>query len=163
MKKSIGKIIRCLRKERNLTQEELAELLNVSGQAVSKWENETSMPDISQIVPIASVFGISTDVLFDTVGKSDDETAKEIIDECHKLIYDENGILNQSGLYEAYTKAREALNIYPNNIILLTYCLCILFSRNVNVKLNASHHAGSREQAHVTLKKAVHGDLPAVF
>ncbi len=123
MKKSIGKIIRGLRKERNLTQEELAELLNVSGQAISKWENETSMPDISQIVPIASVFGVSTDVLFDTIGKSDNDMANEIIDECHKLIYDENGIRSNSGLYEAYTKAREALNDYPNNMILLTYCL----------------------------------------
>ncbi len=123
MKKSIGKIIRDLRKERNLTQEELAELLNVSGQAISKWENETSMPDISQIVPIASVFGVSTDVLFDTIGKSDTDMAKEIIDECQKLIYDENGIISNDGLYQAYMKAREALNNYPNNMLLLMYCL----------------------------------------
>lgn len=81
------------------------------------------MPDILQIVPIASVFGVSTDVLFDTVGKSDDDIANEIIDECHKLTYDQNGILSKSGLYEGYRKAREALNNYPNNMILLTYCL----------------------------------------
>ncbi len=42
MKKSIGEIIRGLRKAQNLTQEELAELLNVSGQAISKWENGVS-------------------------------------------------------------------------------------------------------------------------
>lgn len=123
MKKTIGEIIRSLRKEQNLTQEELAELLNVSAQAISKWENGASMPDISQIVPIASVFGVSTDVLFDTVGKTDNDMANEIIDECHKLIYDENGIINKSGLYEAYTKVRDALNNYPKNMILITYCL----------------------------------------
>ena len=64
MKESIGKTIRRLRKERGLTQEELAERLNITSQAVSKWESESGMPDISQIVPLASVFGVSTDVLF---------------------------------------------------------------------------------------------------
>ena len=64
MTRSIGKNIRKLRKERNLTQEELAELLNITSQAVSKWENETGMPDISQIIPLASIFGVSIDTLF---------------------------------------------------------------------------------------------------
>ena len=70
---TIGQTIRKLRKERNLTQEELAEQLNITYQAVSKWENETGMPDISQVVPLASVFGVSTDVLFGTFGTSDEE------------------------------------------------------------------------------------------
>ena len=50
MNENMGQIIKHLRKERNLTQEELAEQLNVSAQAISKWENGTSMPDISQVV-----------------------------------------------------------------------------------------------------------------
>ena len=54
----VGQTIRRLRKERGLTQEELAEQLGVTAQAVSKWENETGMPDISQIVPLAGVFGV---------------------------------------------------------------------------------------------------------
>ena len=62
MSKSMGQIIRSLRKERGLTQEELAEQLNITYQAVSRWENNTGMPDISQIVPLANVFGVSTDV-----------------------------------------------------------------------------------------------------
>jgi transcriptional regulator with XRE-family HTH domain len=49
-----------LRKERNLTQEELAELLNVSNKTVSKWESGSGLPDISQIVPLAAVFGVGT-------------------------------------------------------------------------------------------------------
>ncbi len=60
MSQSIGQTIKNLRKEKNFTQEELAELLNVTSQAVSKWENETGMPDISQILPLANIFGVST-------------------------------------------------------------------------------------------------------
>ena len=73
MSETMGQIIRRLRKERNLTQEELAEQLNVTFQAVSRWENGTGMPDISQIVPLSKVFGVSTDVLFGTVGVNDKE------------------------------------------------------------------------------------------
>lgn len=51
---NIGKKIKLLRKENEITQEKLAVYLNVSCQAVSKWENETTVPDISLIVPIAN-------------------------------------------------------------------------------------------------------------
>ena len=64
MKETMGQIIRKLRKERNLTQEELAEQLGITFQAVSKWENDIGMPDISQVVPIAHLFGVTTDTLF---------------------------------------------------------------------------------------------------
>ncbi len=123
MNKPIGDIIREQRRAHNMTQEELAELLRVSGQAVSKWENGTSMPDISLILPIATVFGISTDVLFDRAGMSDQDAVWEIIREADKMLYDENGILSQAGLYQAYRTAREALDRYPANMTLLMYCL----------------------------------------
>jgi transcriptional regulator with XRE-family HTH domain len=70
---TIGQVIKKLRKEKFLSQEELAEQLNVSPQAVSKWETDTSLPDISQVVPIAHFFGVSTDILFGTGGAADEE------------------------------------------------------------------------------------------
>ena len=73
MKEHMGQIIKYLRKERNLTQEELAEQLNISAQAISKWENGTSMPDISQVVPIANYFGVSTDTLFSRESPNDEK------------------------------------------------------------------------------------------
>lgn len=59
----IGEVIRKHRKERHLTQEELAEYLGVTSSAVNKWENGYSLPDITLLSPIARVFGISTDTL----------------------------------------------------------------------------------------------------
>lgn len=60
---AIGQTIKLYRKEKHLTQSELAELLGVSTQAISKWETDEGMPDISQIVPLGKVLKISTDKL----------------------------------------------------------------------------------------------------
>lgn len=59
----IGKNIALLRKQKNMTQEELASILHVSPQAVSKWENELSCPDIALLPQLAAVFGVSVDFL----------------------------------------------------------------------------------------------------
>ena len=83
---SIGKIIRKIRKEKNLTQEELAEQLYVTAQAVSKWENETGLPDITQIVPLCRVLGISADELFGILGTNADEEVEKFIEESESYI-----------------------------------------------------------------------------
>lgn len=62
---NLGKTIQTLRKLKNLTQNELAEKLFVSYQAVSQWENGNTNPDISILPNIADVFGITIDELFD--------------------------------------------------------------------------------------------------
>lgn len=61
MAMTMGQIIKKLRKGRGFTQEELAERLGVTYQAISKWENDSGLPDISQIVPLATIFNVSTD------------------------------------------------------------------------------------------------------
>lgn len=63
---TMGKRIMTLRKEHGLTQEQLAEKLGVSAQAVSKWENDVSCPDISIIPQLADVLRVSTDELLGT-------------------------------------------------------------------------------------------------
>lgn len=60
----IGKIIRELRAEKQVNQEELAQYLGVSAQAVSKWETMASLPDITLLPAIAAYFGITIDELF---------------------------------------------------------------------------------------------------
>ncbi len=60
---TMGKRIMQLRKERGYTQEQLSELCGVSAQAVSKWENDVSCPDISILPQLAELLGVTTDEL----------------------------------------------------------------------------------------------------
>ena len=60
----IGENIRALRKARGFTQEQLADMLGISFQAVSKWENNANTPDISLLPMIAKALGTSIDQLF---------------------------------------------------------------------------------------------------
>ena len=65
MEQTLGKRIAAHRKRIGLTQEALAEQLNVTAQAVSKWENDQSCPDIATLPKLCEIFGISTDELLD--------------------------------------------------------------------------------------------------
>ena len=71
----IGKNIARLRKRKNMTQEELALQLHVSPQAVSKWENELSCPDIALLPQLASFFEVSVDALLGIVPLPDQTPA----------------------------------------------------------------------------------------
>lgn len=62
--KRIGAFIAQCRKEKNLTQMQIAELLGITNQAVSKWENGRGMPDVSLLQPLCDVLGISLNELF---------------------------------------------------------------------------------------------------
>lgn len=61
--KTLGQKISELRKKQKMTQDELAEKMNVSAQAVSKWENDLSIPDITLLIELSEFFGVSLDSL----------------------------------------------------------------------------------------------------
>lgn len=82
----IGNQIKSLRTRRGMTQEALAEQLNVSPQAVSKWERGTALPDIQQLPAISAFFGVSIDELF---ALSDDTRMERI----QNMLWDER-VLN---------------------------------------------------------------------
>lgn len=63
MNTTLGKRIADLRHKKELKQDELAEMLSVSPQAVSKWENDQTCPDISLLPPLAKILGVSVDEL----------------------------------------------------------------------------------------------------
>ena len=62
---TLGKKLKELRKKFGLTQEELGRMMNVSRQAITKWENDNGIPDISNLVLLANYFEISVDYLLD--------------------------------------------------------------------------------------------------
>lgn len=73
---NIGEKLYELRKEKNLSQEEVADRLNVTRQTVSKWETNQSTPDFDKIVPLCELFEISTEELL-TGKKSTQKTEEE--------------------------------------------------------------------------------------
>lgn len=68
--KTIGSRIAMLRKKQNMTQENLAQVMGVTAQAVSKWENDVSCPDISMLPQLADVLHTTTDYILS--GKTDE-------------------------------------------------------------------------------------------
>ena len=74
----LGKKIKQLRKFSGMTQEQLAEKLNISRQALSKWENGTSMPDVESVVRISMLFQISLEELLIKEEKYVEESKTQI-------------------------------------------------------------------------------------
>lgn len=73
---TFGQIIKKLRRDADMTQERLAEVLSVSAQAVSRWETDTGMPDVSLLPPLANLFGVTTDYLLGVdITKKDENIA----------------------------------------------------------------------------------------
>lgn len=105
-----------LRKQHGLSQEQLAEKLNVSRQSVSKWEGAQSIPDINKIIQLSQIFGVSTDYLLK------DELENE------KDEYIETGEKSEELKYVSMEDANEFLNITQSiaTYISIGVLICIL-------------------------------------
>jgi len=104
----IAKNLRQLRIAKSITQEELAERIGVTGQAVSKWERDECYPDITLLPGLANFFGITVDKLIG-MGEINDDTVK-------RNIAGKVSELSQAKKYrEAAAYAEEKLKIYPDN------------------------------------------------
>ncbi|WP_019892593.1 helix-turn-helix domain-containing protein [Allobaculum stercoricanis] len=83
-KRTLGMMISSLRKEKGMTQLQLAEKMGVTDKAVSKWERDLSMPDLNSIPKLAEIFEISVDDLMqmktDTTENRSQNKVDEIID-----------------------------------------------------------------------------------
>ena len=89
---NFGSNLRKLRKEKNLTQEALAECLNVSPQTVSKWENGASIPDISLLPLLADYFQVSVDSLLMHDAAQRLQTDAVILEREYELLYIEGRV-----------------------------------------------------------------------
>ena len=114
----IGGFLRELRKEKELTQEQLAEKFGVSSRSVSRWENGNTMPDVTMIPAIASFFGVSTDELFDFNLFETEKQVTEICDEAFRY--------RSSDPTKAEEILRGGLQRFPGNDRLLNNLLYTL-------------------------------------
>lgn len=112
---SLGNMIATYRKAKNITQEQLAQQLGVTNQAVSKWESDLCCPDVMLLPKIADIFDISLDALFDRAGKTTvcnlpwkkDETLRIVVYLGHQLL--KSG--NASARDLRFTYEGDALNV----------------------------------------------------
>lgn len=112
MKINIGDNLKQLRLQKGLTQEQLADVFDVSAQAVSRWENSTSYPDITLLPGLAIYFNTSVDAIVGMDEIRKEETLRKIHGEINELVI--------SGQTEkAVTLIRDSLKIYPNDSGLL--------------------------------------------
>lgn len=106
---TIGKIIKKYRHEHDMTQERLAEILSISPQAVSRWETDMAMPDISLIAPLCNLFNITSDELLGIDISHRQEKITAICEEADK--YSQRGYSE-----EARKILQDGLSQYPDNL-----------------------------------------------
>ena len=120
---NLGNKIRELRRANNLTQEQLAASLNISAQAISKWEMGASYPDMTMIPTLAAFFKVTLDELFDFDVKNVDKEIEDIRLEYGKYFW--------SNFEKAEQILLDGLKLYPASIQLKTE-LFELYAYNVD-------------------------------
>ena len=103
----IGKRIRQMRTNMGVTQEELANALGVSGQAVSRWETGTTMPDITLLPSIALFFGITIDEIFNP-------TPEEKLERLRRRFYYTEDYLSDDEFKSALAFLKEQEGVYDD-------------------------------------------------
>ena len=123
---NIGETIKKLRKQKNMTQEQLAEYLNISPQAVSRWEIGSTIPDISLLPILANIFDVTTDMLLGVDIDAKEKRIAAIKQEADNYFWKKQND-------EAEKLLRAALKEYPNNYSLMDGLASVL-SVNTGVR-----------------------------
>lgn len=126
--KSIGKTIASLRKNKSMTQNELAEKMNVTDKAVSKWERNLSCPDVNTISKLADILGVSVEELLNSKNK---EYFNSKIKDLVNLIF--KAVALAMGIAVVVLNILDKINVKSSMIMLGIgiSCVCIyLFSIN---------------------------------
>lgn len=109
---SIGTTIRKLRRERSMTQEQLAEYLGITANAVSQWECDRTAPDISQLPILVRIYNVSADELLEINLANKEREIEELHDKIYELV--------QIGRFrEAFELSRSAYRQYPDSYELM--------------------------------------------
>lgn len=120
MKLSIGETIKHFRKEKDITQDELADILGVSYQSVSRWECGMCYPDIELLPVISEFFGVTVDKLLGINEKIEQNKVNQYLKRFQEAI-------SCGKVYDCIAIAREGVAEYPNNYTLLNKLMYALF------------------------------------
>ena len=135
---TIGTRLKKLRRERDITQEQLAEYLGISAQAVSQWECDKTAPDISQLPLLAHVLDVSADEILGIYMRRNEDEIKRIIEEARRYIH-------ESGDYKSAVKIlKDALTKYPRSYRIMTFLADALSCVDLN---SYAHVTGERGDA----------------
>ena len=124
MKKTLGSMIAQLRKEQGMTQLELAEQMDVTDKAVSKWERDLSCPDIHSLPRLAAILGVSVDDLMQvkTEASAPTKGVKEVVDTAFK------GVGVAMGIAVAVLTVLGELNVEHGMVMLGIGLACVSIS-----------------------------------
>lgn len=117
---SFGSNFKKIRKDAKLTQEQVAAMLNVSAQAVSRWETDSAMPDISMLPAIANTFHVTTDSL---LGVDVENVDKYIDNLCNNKLD-----FSKQSISDKVKEFREAVRNNPNNTKLKEHYTMLLYT-----------------------------------
>ncbi len=126
---TIGNVIKKYRKNRGMTQEEMAARLGVTAPAVNKWEKGNTLPDVALLAPIARLLGITTDEL---LSFKDDLTDEEINQYLLKTQKD----LESKDFQDVFLSVKEKIQEYPNCEKLIWQAAVILDAKRMTTELS---------------------------
>lgn len=121
---SLGEKLLKLRKKKGLSQEEVADILHVTRQTVSKWETDQSMPDFDKVLPICNLYEISTEELF----HDEVSTVRE-----GEEVLEENTILDQNYNRKKALFTTVAVMLYILSVVVIIFFSTVLCSPIVGV------------------------------
>lgn len=119
---SIGTTIKKMRREREITQEQLAEYLGISASAVSQWECDKSCPDVTQLPILANIFNVTTDEILSVDIQNNEARIKEIFDKA----WEKNNGGDAAGSEDLL---RQGLRTFPNSHKLMGQLASMLYCK----------------------------------
>ena len=125
---TIGDVIKKYRKNKDMTQREMATCLGVTAPAVNKWERGNTLPDVTLLAPIARLLGITTDELLSYKDELTDEEINQYLLEIQKD-------LECKDFHEVFLSVKEKIEEYPNSEKLIWQAAVILDAKRMTIEL----------------------------
>ena len=137
---TIGQNIKKLRKNTNMTQEELAEMLSISPQAVSRWETNSAMPDITLLPSLCNVFHVSADELLGIDTAKQDQEINEIREKA-------NAKSSRGYTEEAREIVEDGLRKFPKSYSLMRDMMYLAYDQSTDDSYTSEQRTRFKEES----------------